>query len=98
MRRSCGSHLFEFFRPSVQTRGNGELSMPDPVDSVASRTEQFHAVVNSIREFDKLKLAGIISAIIGPTDRENCFLGTYYRTAVLLSSKEPEAFRESFSL
>jgi hypothetical protein len=55
--------------------------MSNAVFSAANaKAEQMHAVVKSIREFDKLKLAGIISAIINPTDRDNCFLGTYYRT------------------
>jgi len=36
--------------------------MSNPDDSAASdKAEQLHAVVNSIREFDKLKLPGTIS-------------------------------------
>ena len=44
------------------------------------------AVVKSIREFDKLELAGILSGIISPTPRESCFLATYYRTAGIIDS------------
>ncbi len=50
------------------------------------KAEQLFAVINSIREFDKHKLSGIISAIISPSDRENCFLATYYRTAGYIDS------------
>jgi hypothetical protein len=46
------------------------------------------AVVKSIRAFDKLELAGILSSVatLKPTDRENCFLATYYRTAGIVDS------------
>ncbi len=40
-----------------------------------------YAVIKSIREFDKLTLSGVVRGVINPSDRENCFLGTYYRTA-----------------
>jgi hypothetical protein len=56
--------------------------MSNPAYSAANtKAEQMHAVVMSIREFDKLTLAGVLSAVIKPSPRENCFLGTYYRTA-----------------
>jgi hypothetical protein len=56
--------------------------MDNPNYSDASgKAEQWYAVVKSIREFDKLTLAGVLSALIKPSDRENCFLGTYFRTA-----------------
>jgi hypothetical protein len=77
--------------------------MSNPAYSAAStKAEQMHAVVNSIREFDKLKLAGIISAIIKPSDRENCFLGTYYRAAgnidSLLTLSSPKHFQAAAML
>ena len=53
--------------------------MSNDYSAASSKAEQMHAVVKSIREFDKHKVEGVLSSILGPTDRENCFLGTYYR-------------------
>ncbi len=77
--------------------------MANPAYSAAStKAEQLYAVVNSIREFDKLTLAGVISAIIKPSDRENCFLATYYRTAgnidSLLALNSPKHFQAAAML
>src|SRR6202795_4961461 len=49
-------------------------------------------VVKSIREFDKIELAGILSSVVvlTPPDRvdfrETCFVAIYYRTAGLIES------------
>jgi hypothetical protein len=57
-------------------------SAPSPAYSAASeRAEQFYAVIKSIREFDRQKLTGILQGLINPTEREQCFLATYYRAA-----------------
>jgi hypothetical protein len=56
------------------------VSNPD-YSAANTKAEQMYAVVKSIREFDKLKLAGILSGVLTPSPRDNCFLGTYYRTA-----------------
>ena len=63
--------------------------MPNPpiaYSDANAKAEQMYAVVKSIREFDKLTLAGVLSGIINPSHRENCFLGTYYRTAANIDS------------
>jgi hypothetical protein len=59
------------------------VSIPPTYSAAVAKAEQMYAVIKSVREFDKLKLAGIISGVVAvrPSDRENCFLGTYYRTA-----------------
>jgi Family of unknown function (DUF5677) len=54
---------------------------PAPQPAAKENVERLYGVVSSIREFDKLELAGIISGILSPTPRETCFLGMYYRTA-----------------
>ena len=56
--------------------------MPNSTYSAASdNAGQMYAVVKSIRAFDKDKVASILSNIINPSERENCILATYYRTA-----------------
>jgi hypothetical protein len=64
-----------------------EIGNPPIAYSAANaKAEQMYAVVKSIREFDKLTLAGVLGGIINPSHRENCFLGTYYRTAANVDS------------
>jgi len=63
--------------------------MSNPAYSTAStKAEQMYAVVKSIREFDKLELAGILSSVtvLNPTPRESCFLATYYRSVGIVDS------------
>jgi len=63
--------------------------MASPAITTASdNAGLLYAVVKSIREFDKLELAGILSSVVGlsPTPRESCFLATYYRTAGIVDS------------
>jgi hypothetical protein len=70
--------------------------------AASAKAEQMHAVVNSIREFDKLKVAGILSAVLNPSPRESCFLATYYRTAgnidSLLALNSPKHFQAAAML
>ena len=63
--------------------------MASPAITAASdNAGRLYAVVKSIREFDKLELAGILSSVaaLSPTPRESCFLATYYRTAGIVDS------------
>jgi hypothetical protein len=61
----------------------------DPVET----TERFFTIINSLNQFDKTELRGILKTLIGEkTDREICYLGLYYRavanieTVLLLKS------------
>lgn len=58
------------------------------VTTASDNAGALFAVVKSIRAFDKLELAGIVSSVaaLKPTDRESCFLATYYRTAGIVDS------------
>ncbi len=47
---------------------------------------RFQAVVKSLNEFDRLEVRGVIDTLLSPTDRENCFVATYYRTGANVSS------------
>jgi len=63
--------------------------MASPAFTTASdNAGALFAVVKSIRAFDKLELAGILSSVVAlnPTPRESCFLATYYRTAGIVDS------------
>jgi len=63
--------------------------MSSPAVTTASdNAGRFYGVVKSIREFDKLELAGILASVVAlsPTPRENCFIATYYRTAGIIES------------
>src|SRR6266849_554331 len=63
--------------------------MASPAITAASdNAGRLYAVVKSIREFDKLELAGILSrvAALSPAPSESCFLATYYRPAGIVDS------------
>src|SRR5260370_10751797 len=58
------------------------------ITTATDNAGRLYAVIKSIREFDKLELAGIVSSVpaLSPTPRESCFLATYYRTAGIVDS------------
>jgi hypothetical protein len=41
--------------------------------------ERCYTMLKSLSEFDKLELAGVIRGLLAKTDRDNCFIGNYYR-------------------
>jgi hypothetical protein len=62
---------------------NCSIPMASPAFTAATdNAGRLYGVIKSIREFDKLELAGILSSVaaLSPTPRESCFLATYYRT------------------
>ena len=46
----------------------------------ASNTDRFYTAIKSIHNFDRLEVNGVLNGILMPTPRDNCFIGTYYRT------------------
>jgi hypothetical protein len=56
------------------------MSISAPYDPLKA-TEQFYTMVKSVREFDKTEVRGVIRTLLSKTDREECFIGTYYRSA-----------------
>jgi len=46
----------------------------------AENTDKFYTVIKSMHSFDTTEVKGVIDTIISPTPRDNCFIGTYYRT------------------
>jgi len=43
-------------------------------------TSQYYSVVKSLREFDEHEVEGVIETLLSKTDREQCFIATYYRS------------------
>jgi hypothetical protein len=56
-----------------------------PMDAT-SNTDRFYTVMKSMNTFDRVEVNGIIQTLLSPTPRENCFLGTYYRTLANVES------------
>ncbi|MHB8487563.1 MAG: DUF5677 domain-containing protein [Candidatus Acidiferrales bacterium] len=46
----------------------------------AENADKFYTVIKSMHAFDAAEVKGVIDTIISPTPRDNCFIGTYYRT------------------
>jgi hypothetical protein len=38
-----------------------------------------YAMLKSLNEFDKQEIAGVVRGLLAKTDRDNCFIGNYYR-------------------
>lgn len=59
-------------------------------DNVFAKVGLLQSVLVSLAQFDDAEIRPIIQGLISPTDREKCFVGTYYRavanirTAILL--------------
>src|SRR5262249_46919210 len=51
-----------------------------PPDPTLALVGQLSAVLNSLQEFDNQEILPVVKGLLSPTDRENCFIGTYYRT------------------
>ncbi len=46
----------------------------------AANTDRFYTVIKSMNLFDKAEVNGILNTLLSLTPREQCFIGTYYRT------------------
>ena len=60
--------------PSNLSAGSGRACI-DP----ATMPERCYTMVKSLNEFDKLEVAGVVRGLLAKTDRDNCFIGNYYR-------------------
>jgi hypothetical protein len=58
---------------------------PPPIDLRAggidpkTMPERCYTMLKSLNEFDKLEVAGVVRGLLAKTDRDNCFIGNYYR-------------------
>lgn len=60
-------------------------------------TGRFYSMVKSLNEFDKQEVRGVIETLLLTSDRERCFIATYYRSvanvATLLEFKDAKHFQ-----
>lgn len=42
--------------------------------------ERCYTMLKSLSEFDRLEVAGVVRGLLAKTDRDNCFIGNYYRS------------------
>jgi hypothetical protein len=52
----------------------------NPMTDASTNTDRFYTVIKSMVEFDKAEVKGVLDTLLSPNPRENCFIGTYYRT------------------
>lgn len=62
-----------------------KLSMRIGPDS-ATWSERYFTVLKSLNEYDKKEVHGVVTALLTPTDRDNCFLGIYRRSKANIES------------
>ena len=48
--------------------------------------ERIYTMLKSLAQFDKLHLRGVIRGLLAKTDRDNCFIGNYYRAVANIES------------
>jgi hypothetical protein len=58
--------------------------------------EQLFAMLKSVSEFDEIEVRGIITAIISPTEREQCFQLIYHRCVANVASLKILTNRQHF--
>ena len=49
------------------------------VIDLSTMPERCYTMLKSLNEFDKKEIAGVLRGLLAKTDRDNCFVGTYYR-------------------
>jgi hypothetical protein len=57
------------------------LSLSMGTDGIDPTTmpERCYSMLKSLNEFDKKEIAGIVRGLLAKSDRDNCFIGNYYR-------------------
>jgi hypothetical protein len=54
------------------------LSVGASID-VETLPQRYYTTLKSLNEFDKREIRGVVRGLLAKTDRDNCFIGTYYR-------------------
>jgi hypothetical protein len=82
-----------------------KLALPvgtGPGEDVLMAPERFFTVVKSINLFDQKEVRGVVGGLLSKTDRDDCFVGIYYRAKAnvesLLSLKYLRDFQASIML
>lgn len=58
-----------------------KLSIPVRTENVEPLPERFYTILKNLNEFDKREIRGVVRGLLAKTDRDNCFIGSYYRAA-----------------
>jgi hypothetical protein len=61
--------VFRRLSLSIRTEGIDPTTMP----------ERCYTMLKSLNEFDKQEIGGVVRGLLAKTDRDNCFIGNYYR-------------------
>jgi hypothetical protein len=73
------------------------MSAPATSDDAFQTTGRFYAMVESLHKFDKQEVKGVLRTLLSTSERERCFIATYYRAsgnaASLLELKQPRHFQ-----
>jgi hypothetical protein len=58
-----------------------KLSLPVGTEGIDPNTmpERCYTMLKSLNEFDKQEINGVVRGLLAKTDRDNCFIGNYYR-------------------
>ena len=58
-----------------------KLTLPVGTEGIDPNTmpERCYTMLKSLSEFDRLEIAGVVRGVLAKTDRDNCFVGNYYR-------------------
>jgi hypothetical protein len=75
MERHAGLAILTLPRSTVEIIGDEDSAVLDP----ATLAERIYTMLKSLSEFDKQEIRGVVKNLLGKTDRDVCFLGTYYR-------------------
>jgi hypothetical protein len=71
--------------------------MLTPASDTLQITGRFYSMVESLSNFDKQEVKGVIDTLLSTSDRERCFIASYYRAAgnvtTLLELKHPKHFQ-----
>lgn len=65
-----------------------KLSFPVGSEAIGMDTmaERCYTMVKSLAEFDKTEIRGIVRGLLTKTDRDECFIGNYYRASANINS------------
>lgn len=73
------------------------MPAPAPSDCTLQATGRFYAMVDSLHKFDEQEVKAVIRTLLSTSERERCFIATYYRAsgnaASLIELKQPKHFQ-----
>lgn len=62
------------------------MTAPATSDDTFQTTGRFYAMVDSLHKFDQQEVKGVIHTLLSTSERERCFIATYYRASANAAS------------